>query len=87
LKWDADLPAESAEFYYALLHRGLMRAIISRIGSEAGLNADYWRGGVFAYETGTGSRALIEEEQLEGWRGRIKVSTQRGQAALLLSGW
>ena len=66
LKWDADLPSESAEFNYSLLHPALMRAIISRIGSEAGLNADYWRGGVFAYETGTGSRALIEEEPLEG---------------------
>ncbi|MCI0736947.1 MAG: hypothetical protein L0Y50_11885, partial [Beijerinckiaceae bacterium] len=84
LKWDPDLPIESAEFDYALLHPGLMRAIISKVGSEAGLNADYWRGGVFAYEARTGSRALIEEKQLEGRQGRIKVSTQRGQAALLL---
>ena len=84
LKWDADLPTESAEFDYSLLHPGLMRAIVSKIGSDAGLNGDYWRGGVFAYETGTGSRALIEEQVLEGWRGRIRVSTQRGQAALLL---
>jgi internalin A len=70
---------ESAEFPYPFLHPGLMGAIISKIGSEAGLNADYWRGGVFAYEAGTGSRALIEEEQLEGWQGRISVKTQRGQ--------
>jgi internalin A len=84
LKWDADLPTKSANFDYPLLHPGLMPAITSKIGSEAGLSADYWRGGLFAYETETGSRALIEEEQLEGWQGRIRVSTQRGQAALLL---
>jgi hypothetical protein len=45
MKWDTELPCESVLFEYALLHPGLMRGIISRIGSEAGLNADYWRGG------------------------------------------
>jgi internalin A len=84
LKWDVDLPTESAEFDYALLHPGLVRAIISKVGSEAGLNADYWRGGLFAYERTTNSRALIEEEKLEGWQGQIRVSTQRGQAGVLL---
>jgi internalin A len=84
LKWDAELPTENMEFDYPLLHPGLMRAIITRIGSEAGLNADYWRGGLFAYEAETGSRALIEEESLEGWKGRICLKTQRGQAAVLL---
>jgi internalin A len=84
LKWDIDLPTESVKFDYSFLHPGLMRAVISKIGSAAGLNADYWHGGVFAYEGGTGSRALIEEEKLEGWQGRIRVSIQRGQAALLL---
>jgi internalin A len=84
LKWDTELPTDNAEFDYPFLNPGLMRAIISKIGSEAGLNADYWRGGVFAYEAGTGSRALIEEEQLAGWQGRIRVSTQRGQAEVLL---
>jgi hypothetical protein len=55
-----------------------------RSGREARLNADYWRGGVFVYETATGSRALIEEEVTQGWAGRIRASAQRGQAALLL---
>jgi len=67
-----------------MLHPGLMRGIISRIGREARLNADYWRGGVFVYATATGSRALIEEEVTQGWAGRIRASAQRGQAALLL---
>jgi internalin A len=84
LKWDANLPTESTEFDFSFLHPGLMRTIISKIGSKAGLNADYWHGGMFTYEAVSGSRALIEEEQLEGWQGRIRVSTQRGQATVLL---
>ena len=34
-KWDADLPSESAVFEYSMLHPGLMRGIISRIGRLA----------------------------------------------------
>ena len=61
-----------------------MSAVISRIGAEAGLAADYWRDGIFVYETGTGSRALIEQQRTVGWQGRVKIQTQRGQAKLLL---
>jgi internalin A len=62
-----------------------MRGIISRIGQEAGMNADYWRGGVYVYESGTRSRAVIEQQMTDGWQGRIRIQTQRGQAALLLA--
>ena len=55
-----------------------MRAIIARIGREAGLAADYWREGVYVFETGTRSRALIEEEKTGGWQGQIRIRTQRG---------
>src|SRR5262249_21339895 len=82
--WDADRPSESAEFDYALLPSALMRAIISRVGNEAGFAADYWRNGVYVYEAGTGSKALIEQEMAGPWQGRIRIRTQRGQAALLL---
>ena len=79
------LATEDAVFEYALLHNGLMRNIISRIGQEAGIAADYWKGGVYVYEMGTGSRGRIEEERNDDiGRGRIRVRTQRGQAALLL---
>jgi internalin A len=83
-KWDPDLPIQSTEFTYSLLTPGLMRAIISRIGRQAGLAADYWRDGVYVYETGTGSRALIEQETTIGWQGRIMIRTQRGDATVLL---
>ena len=62
-----------------------MRGIISNIGSQAGLAADYWRGGIYVYEVGTKSKALIEQEMEDGWRGRIRLQTQGGQAAGLLA--
>ena len=83
-KWDADAGTEEARFDYALLHPGLIRSIIARIGSAAGIAADYWQGGVYVYETGTGSRGMIEAESLGGWRGHVVVRTQRGRAADLL---
>lgn len=83
-KWEAEQPTEAATFEYAMLHPGLMRSVISRIGAEAGIAAEYWKGGVYVYETETRSRALIEEEMTDTWRGQIRVQTQRGQAAVLL---
>ena len=83
-KWKSAQSTEAATFEYAILHPGLMRSIISRIGGEAGIAADYWKGGVYVYERETRSRALIEEEMVDTWRGRIRVQTQRGQAAVLL---
>jgi internalin A len=83
-KWDSSLPIEKAEFTYSLLPPSLMPAIIKRIGEGAGIAADYWRNGLYVYESGTGGRALISQELTVGWQGRIKVETQRGQAARLL---
>ncbi len=82
--WEADAPTEIATFSYPMLHKGLMGSIISRIGSAAGIDAEYWKGGVYVYETETRSRALVEEVMLDSWRGEIRIQTQRGQAALLL---
>jgi internalin A len=83
-KWDAVAPCESAVFDYPFLHAGLMREVIAGIGGEAGVNALYWAGGVCLYETGTRSRALIEQEPGEGFGGRIVLKTQGGQSAVLL---
>jgi internalin A len=82
--WDFEAPTETAEFDYPLLHSGVVTNIISRIGAEAGSTALYWRGGLCVYETSTRSRALIEGEMLDEWRGRIRLGTQRGHAAELL---
>jgi len=82
--WDEPAPVEASEFEYALLHPGMVRSVISRIGSEAGVTALYWRGGLCVYETTTRSRALIEREMTNEWRGKILIRTQLGQAAELL---
>jgi internalin A len=62
-----------------------MRALISKIGHEAGLAAEYWRDGFYFYDERTGSRALVEQRWTEGWSGEIRVRTQRGHAEPLLS--
>ncbi|VUX45208.1 conserved hypothetical protein [Candidatus Defluviicoccus seviourii] len=83
-KWDAEAETEEASFTYALLHPGLIRSIIARIGRDAGIAADYWQGGVYVYEVRTGSRGMIEAEKGDAWGGRIRVQAQRGRAGELL---
>ena len=81
--WDRDLPAETAEFEYSLLHSGIVRSVISCVGSEAGITAVYWKDGLCAYEKTTGSRVLVAQQMDGLWHGRIRVQTQRGQATVL----
>ena len=84
-KWDLHAPTEKVVFEYELHHPGLLRSFVSQIGSEAGVNALYWKDGVCLYEKSTRSRALIEQEAQDGWRGLIRLQTQGGQAAPLLA--
>jgi internalin A len=58
--------------------------VISRVGSQAGMTALYWRDGLCVYEQTTGSRALIEQQMDDSRSGRIRIRTQSGQAAVLL---
>ena len=83
-KWDDGCDTE-ATLAYDLLPPGLMRSLISKIGDEAGLAAEYWRDGFYFYDERTGSKALVEQRWTEGWSGEIRVQTQRGQAELLLN--
>ncbi|GFZ91193.1 hypothetical protein GCM10011497_21360 [Elstera cyanobacteriorum] len=46
---------------YSLLHRGIMRALICRIGQEAQMRGRYWRDGLYVYEATTRSRAYIRQ--------------------------
>jgi internalin A len=84
LAWDESSPDAEAVLTFALLPPGLMRALIARIGRDAGLAAEYWRGGVCFYDEETKSRALIEQRWTEGWAGEVHISTKRGQAGVLL---
>jgi internalin A len=81
--WAEDRPGEVATFQYDLLHSGLMRSIMGEIGGLAGVNALYWRGGLCAFDAGTRSRLLIEEEMTGDWKGAVRVRTQDGQSAVL----
>ena len=79
-QWDDDHPTEVAVFRYALLHDGLIRAIMAEVGEAAGPNALYWQGGLCGFEATTRSKLLIEQRMTGSWQGEIQVRTQRGQA-------
>jgi internalin A len=84
LVWDEASPDAQAVLTFDLLPPGLMRGLIARIGSDAGLAAEYWRDGVCFYDEKTASRALIEQRWTEGWAGEVRIATKRGQAGVLL---
>jgi internalin A len=81
-KWDGRADAEAA-LSYELLPPGLMRSLISKVGEEAGLAAEYWRDGVLFYDRETGGKALVEQRLTEGWAGEINVRTKGGHAEAL----
>lgn len=83
-KWDETAPCVQLQRHYPLLHAGLLRGLLARIGEQAGINALYWRDGVCLYEHGSRSRALIEQHMEEGWRGHLRLAAQGGQAQVLL---
>ena len=80
-RWGFEPPDFETVFAYPLLHDGLMRSLIARIGEQAGMNALYWRGGVNAFEGKTRSHLLIDSTKNEkGWGGLVKLQT-RGTGA------
>jgi internalin A len=84
-RWGLDPPDWSVTFEYSLLHPGWMRDVIAYIGYHAGLDAIYWRGGVYVYETTTRSRALIEQEvPPDAWHGTVRLHTKGSQGRDLL---
>jgi internalin A len=83
--WNREGPTEQATYAYDLLLPGLLRALTSGIGSQAGVSALYWRDGLCVYEASTGAHALIEQAMDAGWSGRLTVSTRGGRARELLT--
>jgi len=82
---DRNAPHEHVAFHYPLLHPGLIRAIISRLGQQARDAADYWRAGLVLFEAKTRAHAVIESVQpKDAWAGALELRTQGGQAATLL---
>jgi len=83
-RWDEDRPGEQAVLRYPLLHGGLIRTVMARIGEAAGPDGLYWKGGLGGREASTGSRLRIEQLMTGPWQGEIHVQTQGGRAAELL---
>ncbi|KJV08291.1 hypothetical protein VZ95_18740, partial [Elstera litoralis] len=97
--WDSFPGQLTAITYdYNLLHRGIMRALICRIGEEAQMHGRYWRDGLFVYEKKTHSRACIR--QIPGkrdghttatpWAGCLTLEVKNdpdGWLFRLLRGW
>ena len=83
-RWEEGRAGETALFRYPLLHGGLIRTIMATVGEQAGPDALYWQGGLWGYETTSGSRLRIEQTMTGPWQGDITVRTQGGRAAELL---
>jgi internalin A len=72
-------------FTYAFLHEGLIRNVISQLGTLAQTRADYFRGGVCLYDAQTRARALVTQHLPAGeWQGSVSIETKDGDAATLL---
>ncbi|MCA3367029.1 MAG: leucine-rich repeat domain-containing protein [Roseomonas sp.] len=72
-------------FTYAFLHEGLIRNVISQLGTLAQTRADYFRGGVCLYDAQTRARALVTQHLPAGeWQGIVTIETKDGDAARLL---
>jgi internalin A len=69
-------PAAEAEARYPFLHEGVLRNYLSRIGTQAGDAAIYWKYGCWFYEKNTDSRVLIDgqwqEAEKESGEGTIR---------------
>ncbi|MCA3287422.1 MAG: hypothetical protein ING09_12810 [Roseomonas sp.] len=72
-------------FTYAFLHEGLIRNVISQLGTLAQTRADYFRGGVCLYDAQTRARALVTQHLPAGdWQGSVRIEAKDGDAATLL---
>ena len=69
--WGEAAPDAERSFAYESLPPALMRNLIGRIGTRAGLSCDYWRNGFYGYESHTDARVLVEQEVEDRWRGTI----------------
>nr|WP_277624180.1 leucine-rich repeat domain-containing protein [Undibacterium sp. TS12] len=87
-KWDNDAPCLHVQVHYSVHQPGLLRSLLAKIGSLAGINGLYWQGGACVYEKNTRSRALIEhitDQRVKTWHGDIRISTQGPKAEQLLA--
>ena len=75
-----DPPAAEAEARYALLHEGILRGYLSKIGQRAKDAPVYWKYGCWFYEKTTKSQVLIESQWAD-------VASQTGKGAIRFRAW
>ncbi|MGL4460594.1 MAG: COR domain-containing protein [Planctomycetia bacterium] len=70
----ADDGGAAATAVFRLLHDGISRTFLAKIGSAAGDRATYWRYGCHFFDAATGGEALVRadgnEIQFQTWSGR-----------------
>ncbi|MCA3279996.1 MAG: hypothetical protein ING10_12065 [Roseomonas sp.] len=83
--WGEGPATHQQVFTYAFLHEGLIRNVISQLGTLAQTRADYFRGGVCLYDAQTRARALVVQHLPAGeWQGSVSIETKDGDSATLL---
>src|SRR5262249_52692090 len=85
-RWDPAAPTTTVDYEFDFVHEGLMRAVLSAIGSRAGDAAEYWKYGVWVYDAASRGSAIVEQQMTGDWRGRIRVQVQGERSGRLL-GW
>ncbi|MEM9627049.1 MAG: leucine-rich repeat domain-containing protein [Pseudomonadota bacterium] len=75
-RWGKAPPDAELTFTCGSLPPLLMRNLICRIGSRAGLSCDYWKNGFYGYERRTDARVLVEQEMDDRWKGSIRIQVR-----------
>ena len=79
--WDEDVETTGFDIEFDFLPDPVFRAVMSRLGQEAGLNGKYWKTGLYLFEKRYKSAAQITLSKGEdGFTGVIQVRTQRNDA-------
>ncbi|WP_180693101.1 leucine-rich repeat domain-containing protein, partial [Sphaerotilus sulfidivorans] len=84
--WQSTEAQAEVKLHYAFLHEGVLRALLCRIGSRAGVQAVYWRYGVCFYDQKAAGVVRIRSElpdpsgQGGGW---MSIETTGANAAAL----
>lgn len=86
-RWLPEQGPREEQVRFSVLHGGVIRRILSDIGTMAGDDALYWKGGVLGFEDGHQSRFMIEQKMdtQDGWTGHIHIRTQGGDADGLMA--
>ena len=83
--WGDAAPDAEQTFTYESLPPALMRNLIGRIGTKAGLSCDYWRNGFYGYERHTDARVLVEQAMNDQWQGEIRIHARGPRAPELVT--